>query len=62
MNADATPMHPLSYTAYDAIPPRDPLKDYFREYGNVCFRNGFIVGFVTGVCVMAFAALKGFRA
>lgn len=66
MNADTTPMNPTSFSIASVAAyirkeredePRD-LTEMFRMYGRLCFRNGFLAGFVTGVSVVAFAALK----
>ncbi len=57
MNYDTTPMNPTSYSMafYNNLPEKGSLRDIFRAYGLICFRNGFAAGFATGTA----AALLG---
>lgn len=66
MYADTTPMNPVSFAmasvgAYirdeTKEEPQD-LADMFKTYGKLCFRNGFIVGFVAGASAAALAVMR----
>ncbi len=66
MYADTTPMNPVSFSVASVADyirgetkdePKD-LADIFKVYGKLCFRNGFIVGFVAGASAVALAAMK----
>ena len=66
MYADTTPMNPVSFSVASVAAyirgetkeePRD-LADIFKAYGRLCFRNGFIVGFVAGASAIALAVQR----
>lgn len=66
MYADTTPMNPVSFSVASVADyirgetkeePHD-LADIFKVYGKLCFRNGFIVGFVAGASAAALVAMK----
>lgn len=59
MNYDTTPINPISFSTafYGKLPEGGSLKDLFRGYGIVCFRNGFAVGFVAGAGAVVAAVL-----
>ena len=69
MNTDATPMNPISYSVaavrqyVDSQVEEEPkdLADLFKMYGRLCFRNGFAVGFVSGLCAGALLVGKALR-
>jgi hypothetical protein len=69
MNTDATPMNPITYSLAavrqyvnrEAEEEPKDLADLFKMYGHLCFRNGFAVGFVSGLCAGALIVGKALR-
>ena len=66
MYADTTPMNPVSFSVASVADyicgetkeePKD-LADIFKMYGKLCFRNGFIVGFVAGASAVAMTVMR----
>ncbi len=66
MYADTTPMNPTSFSVASVAAyirgetkeePKD-LADIFKVYGKLCFRNGFIIGFVAGASAVALTVMR----
>lgn len=51
---DTTPTNPISFSSafYEKLPEGGSLKDIFRAYGIICFRNGFVAGFTAGAAAV----------